>query len=71
MSASGFDAVKLISLDILDFKKLQRGKVSWEYRVETKFGVVNVQSFDGKIFLGIFSRKLIRFDSVIELNSFR
>lgn len=50
MAGSDFGAVKLISLDILEFKNLLRGKISWEYDIETKFGVVNIQPYDGKIF---------------------
>lgn len=57
MDRGVFGKVKLISLDILDFKTLSRGKVTWDYGAGTKFGMINVQHFEGELkrfFLGIF-----------------
>lgn len=47
---SEFGKVKLISLEIVDFKKLEKGKVAWNYSPDGHFGTISVQSFVGKIF---------------------
>lgn len=39
--------IKLTSLEIIDFKNLQKGTISWQ-AAPTSFGVIAVRDFGGK-----------------------
>lgn len=42
MDQSNIVEVKLNSMTVLDFKTLEKGKVSWTFEKETKFSIINV-----------------------------
>lgn len=40
--------IKLISLDVIEFKTLSRGKLSLKHEDGKSFSVINVKNFDGE-----------------------
>lgn len=48
MAQSEFGQVKLVSLEIVDFKQLQKGKVEWEFSPDGCFGIISVGELVGK-----------------------
>lgn len=61
MARSEFGKVKLVSLEIVDFKQLQKGKVEWEFSPNGRFGIISVGELVGKY---RFTQKSIKLQNI-------
>lgn len=54
MAQAQVGKIKLVSMEIVDFKTLQKGTISWDFSPDGHFGIIAVQDFVGNY---LFSKK--------------